>query len=150
MDEDEFDKLAEYLQEKVLEEERKIYSERVINEFMNPQNVGKIENPDSWSRVTGLCGDTVEIFLQVENDTIKDIKFITDGCGPTIACNSYLTRIVRGKTLQEAYRLEPKDIDEYFELPEENKHCAELAVATLRTAIEKYLAKKEIEKELGE
>ncbi|MHA1362582.1 MAG: hypothetical protein ACTSP1_08670 [Candidatus Freyarchaeota archaeon] len=53
MDEDEFDKLAEYLQEKVLEEERKIYSERVINEFMHPQNVGKIENPDSWSRVTG-------------------------------------------------------------------------------------------------
>ncbi|MGQ9722853.1 MAG: iron-sulfur cluster assembly scaffold protein [Candidatus Jordarchaeum sp.] len=141
---DDFDKLVQYLQEKVLEEERKIYSERVIEEFMNPQNFGKIENPDSWSSVKGTCGDTVEIFLSVSKDNIKNITFLTDGCGATVACTSYLTRIVKGMTLKDAYGLEAKDIDEYFELPEENKHCADLAVFSLRTAIDKYYAKKEI------
>lgn len=146
---DDFDKLAQYLQEKVLEEERKIYSQRAIEEFMNPQNFGKMENPDSRSSVKGSCGDTVEIFLSVENNKIKDIKFLTDGCGATVACNSYLTRTVKGKTLKEAYRLESKDIDDYFEgLPKENKHCADLAVSSLKAAIDKYYAKKEMEKEL--
>jgi nitrogen fixation NifU-like protein len=146
---DEFDKLAQYLQEKVLEEERKIFSDRVIDEFMNPQNFGKIKNPDSWSSVKGTCGDTVEMFLSIGNDTIKDIKFLTDGCGATVACNSYLTRTVKGKTLKEAYEIESKDIDDYFEgLPKENKHCADLAVFSLKAAIDKYYAKKELEREL--
>lgn len=146
---DDFDKFVQRLQEKVLEEERKIYSERVIAEFTNPQNFGKIENPDSWGSVKGTCGDTVEVFLLIENDKILDIKFWTDGCGATVACNSYLTKIVKGKPLKEAYGIEAKDIDDYFEgLPEENKHCADLAVFSLRTAIDKYYAKKKIEKEL--
>jgi nitrogen fixation NifU-like protein len=145
---DDFDKLVQDLQEKVLEEERKIYSEKVINEWRNPQNIGKIENPDSWSRAKGTCGDTVGLYLSIKDDKIMDAKFLTDGCGATIACNSYLTKTIKGKTLKEAYETKEKDIEDSLELPEENKHCAKLAVFTLKTAIDKYYAKKEIEKEL--
>lgn len=145
---DDFDKLIQYLQEKVLEEDRKIYSEKIIAEFMNPQNFGKIENPDSWSSVKGTCGDMVELFLSIRDDKITDIKFSTGGCGATVACNSYITRIVKGKTLKEAYGVEAKDIDDYLGLPEKNKHCADLAVFSLRTAIDKYYTKKKIEAEL--
>ena len=131
---DKWDDLQEKLQENVLEE----YSEQLKKEFLNPENIGKIENLDSWTRITGVCGDTVEIYLSVEKGMIKDIKFGTDGCGFTISCCSYLTRTVKGKSL-EAYQIKPEEIDEYFGgLPEENKHCAKLAVITLRAAIEKY------------
>jgi nitrogen fixation NifU-like protein len=132
------DKFVRELQEAMLEG----YSERLKNEFLNPKNIGKIENADSHVSVTGVCGDTVEIYLVVRDERISDIKFTTDGCGPTIACNSYLTRTVRGKSIEEALRTKPEDIDKYFEgLPEENKHCAKLAVITLAAAIEKYLRK---------
>jgi nitrogen fixation NifU-like protein len=131
---DNFDDIDK-LQEKVLEG----YSEKLKREFLSPKNVGRLDDSDSWSRVTGLCVDTVEMFLKVENDEIKDIGFLTDGCGFTIVCCSYLTREVKGKSLAEAYQVEPEKIDEYFGgLPEENKHCANLAVATLRAAIDKY------------
>jgi len=128
--------LQDKLQEIVLEE----YSENLRREFLNPQNMGKMEKSDSWSRVTGECGDTVEIYLLIELESIKDIKFWTDGCGFTISCCSYLTRTVMGMHLDEAYRVKPEKIDEYFDgLPKENKHCARLAVVALRTAIDKYV-----------
>ena len=124
------------------------YSERLKNEFLNPKNIGKIENADSHVSVTGICGDTVEIYLVVTDEEISDIKFMTDGCGPTIACASYLTRITRGKSIEESLRTKPEDIDKYFEgLPEDNKHCAKLAVITLAAAIEKYL--REFSKQIG-
>jgi len=132
---DKFDTLAQELQEALL----KGYSENLKKEFLNPQNIGKIENPDSWSKITGECGDTVEMYLSIENGKIKDIKFWTDGCGFTIACCSYVTRIAKGKPVEEAYQIKPEEVDTYFSgLPEENKHCAYLAVNSLKAAIEKY------------
>jgi len=132
---DKWEDLQDKLQEIVLEE----YSENLKREFLYPQNIGKIDNSDSWSRITGVCGDTVEIFLSIEQGMIKDIKFWTDGCGFTIVCCSYVTRTVKKKTIEEAYQKSPEEVDEYFGgLPEENKHCAHLSVNTLRAAIEKY------------
>ncbi|MCP4610851.1 MAG: iron-sulfur cluster assembly scaffold protein [Planctomycetes bacterium] len=134
----EYDKIAKELQEAILEG----YSEKFQNEFMRPENIGRIENTDSYVSVTGVCGDTIEIYLVVRDGKINDISFMTDGCGATITCASYVTRMARGKSLEEALRIKPEDVDKYFEgLPEDHKHCAKLAVMTLTAAIEKYQSK---------
>lgn len=115
------------------------FSENLKNEVLNLQNIGKIDNSDSYVSVTGVCGDTVEICLNITDGRISDIKFMTDGCGFTIACSSYVTRTARGKTIEEALLIKPEDIDKYFGgLPEDHKHCAKLSVLTLEAVIENY------------
>ena len=130
-----FDKYVQELQEAMLEG----YSEKLKNEFLNPKNLGEIEDSDSHVSVTGVCGDTVEMYLSIRDGRISDIKFMTDGCGPTIACASYVTRTAREKTIEEALRIKPEDVDKYFGgLAEGHKHCAKLSVVTLGAAIGKY------------
>ena len=132
------DKIVQDLQNVILEG----YSEKFKKEFLRPENIGKIKDSDSYAGITGVCGDTIEIYLVVRNGKIKDIRFMTDGCGATITCASYVTRTAKGKSLEEAIRIKPEDVDKYFEgLPEEHKHCAKLAVMTLTAAIEKYHGK---------
>jgi nitrogen fixation NifU-like protein len=132
------DKIAQDLQEAILEG----YSEKFKKEFLRPENIGKIKDSDSYVSITGVCGDTLEIYLVVRDGEISDIRFMTDGCGATITCASYVTRTAKGKSLEEALRIKPEDVDKYFEsLPEEHKHCAKLAVITLTAAIEKYRSK---------
>jgi len=119
------------------------YSEKFKFELLNPQNIGKIDAPDSYVRVTGVCGDTIEMFLSVESGRIIDIRFFTDGCGATIACSSYTTRISKGKSIESAFKIKPRDVENYFEgLPDEHKHCAKLAVITLKAALKEYARKR--------
>ena len=133
--EQKLDKLARDIQDSILEG----YSERFRREFLNPKNIGKIKDPDCLVSITGVCGDTIEMSLSIKNGRISGIKFMTDGCGATISCASYVTRTAEGKSIEEALRITPDDVDKYFEsLPEEHKHCAKLAVMTLTAAIEKY------------
>lgn len=132
------DKLVRDIQESLLEG----YSEKFKREFLNPVNIGRIEEPDCHVKITGVCGDTIEMSLSIEKGRIKDIKFMTDGCGATISCASYVTRTAKGKSIKEALLITPDDVDEYFEgLPNEHKHCAKLAVITLTSALEQYLDK---------
>jgi len=132
---DEFDKFADYLQGVVLEG----CSKQLRDEFLNPKNIGRMEGADSYARTKGVCGDTIEMYLVIEGNRIKDTTFITDGCGVTMACASYATRMAKGKALQEALQIRAEDIDNYFGgLAEENKHCAELAVLSLRAAVQNY------------
>jgi nitrogen fixation NifU-like protein len=134
----EHDKIVQELQDAILEG----YSEKFKKEFMKPENIGRIKDPDSYVSITGVCGDTIEIYLVVRDGGISDISFMTDGCGATITCASFVTRTAKGKSLEEALRIKPEDVDTYFEgLPEEHKHCAKLAVITLVEAIEKYKSK---------
>jgi nitrogen fixation NifU-like protein len=134
--ESEWDRLAEELQYAVLEG----YSEALKHEFLHPRNIGKIENPSSSASITGVCGDTIEMHISILEGRVSDIKFMTDGCGFTTACASYVTRISKGKTVEDALRIKPEDVDTYFGgLPEENRHCSDLAVGTLVRALEKYL-----------
>lgn len=133
-----YDKIAQVLQEAILEG----YSEKFKNEFLKPKNIGKIKDSDSYVSIKGVCGDTLEIYLVVRDGKISDIKFMTDGCGATVTCASYVTRTAKGKSIEEALRIKPEDVDKYFGgLPEEHKHCAKLAVITLVAAIEKYRSK---------
>jgi len=115
------------------------YSEELKNEFLRPENIGRMEDSDSYVSVTGVCGDTIEMYLMIEDGRVIDVKFMTDGCGFTIACASYVTRTAKGKTIEEALKIRPEDVDRYFGgLPEDHKHCAKLSVMTLEAAIEKY------------
>jgi nitrogen fixation NifU-like protein len=115
------------------------YSESFKSEFLHPENIGEIEDADCHVSITGVCGDTVEMSLSIAGGRIADVKFMTDGCGATITCASYVTRLAKGKSIEEALRIKPEDIDNYFEgLPEEHKHCAKLAVITLSAAIREY------------
>jgi nitrogen fixation NifU-like protein len=132
----EFDRFAEELQQEILEQARAIYSDRVVEEFYNPSNLGRMPEPDARGIVRGWCGDTMEIFLRLEGEKIREATFMTDGCGPTVACGSLLTKIVTGKSLEYADEIVPEDLLEALDgLPEENIHCAELAVSTLQSAL---------------
>jgi nitrogen fixation NifU-like protein len=132
---DNIDEIAKSLQESVL----KGYSRRLKDELFGPKNIGKIENPDSHVIITGVCGDTIEMTLTVNKGKISDIKFTTDGCGATIACTSYVSRIAKGRSIEEAVQIKPDDVDDYFQgLPEESKHCAKLAIDTLKAALNIY------------
>jgi nitrogen fixation NifU-like protein len=132
------DEIAKRLQDALFEG----YSQKLKDELFNAANIGMIDNPDSRVRITGVCGDTIEMFSSIENDKILNLKFVTDGCGFTVACANYLARMVKGKSIEEALEIEADDINTYFEgLPEENKHCAKLAVMTLQALLEEYRTK---------
>ncbi|TRZ91835.1 MAG: iron-sulfur cluster assembly scaffold protein [Methanosarcinales archaeon] len=131
-----FDKTIEKLQRNVNEQERMIFSKKVIKEYNNPKNIGKMAQPDAFAILTGWCGDTMEIYLKMEHETVANITFMTDGCGSTIACGSMLTSMVKGKSLDEAEAITEDDLIAALEgLPEENLHCAHLAIITLRDAL---------------
>jgi len=122
----------EELQAQIIEDAKKIYSEKVIERWLQPRNMGKIEEPHGFGRVTGPCGDTMEIFLRIRNDRLIEATFLTDGCVTTLASGSMATELAMGKTVHEAFRINQQMIlDNLGGLPEESEHCALLASNTL-------------------
>ena len=135
-----FDKMVPGIQEDMDKEAGAIFSKKVIEEFKHPHNVGRMKDPDSAAIITGSCGDTMEIFLKVKENKITDILFMTDGCGSSIACGSMVTRMVKGKAINDVKKITNIDlIDALDGLPDENKHCAKLAVDTVQKGIKNYL-----------
>ena len=131
------------LEELLKQEMRKIYSETVIDHSMNPRNTGGLDNADGYAKITGPCGDTMEMWLKVKDDIIRAAGFMTDGCSTTIASGSVVTEMAKGRTAGEAQRISQRDIlDALGGLPEDNEHCALLASNTLKEAIRDYLAMK--------
>jgi nitrogen fixation protein NifU and related proteins len=124
------------LQDKVIRDMEKAYSPRVMELWKNPQNAGSLDYPDGYGQVTGPCGDTMQIWLRVANDEIVDATFWTDGCGTSVVCASMVTIMAKGKTLEQAVRIDQQSVlSELGGLPEEDRHCALLAANTLREAI---------------
>ena len=114
-------------------------SARALDRFVHPRNLGPLPNADGQARVTGPCGDTMEIWLRVERGRIARATFVTDGCGPSLASGSMVTELAEGMSLEEASHLQQNDVlDALGGLPEESTHCAVLAVITLRAAIEGF------------
>lgn len=137
---DKFEKVVSEIQASIQEEENATFSKKVIQEYHNPQNVGRIIEPDGFAIITGSCGDTMEFYINVKNDSIGKINFMTDGCGSSIACGSMATRLAQDKTPNEAMKITNLDIlDALDGLPEEYMHCAKLAADTLHKAISNYL-----------
>jgi len=141
MKEDTFDDFVEKLQREIIEKERELYNDYIIELFHNPKNWGKPE--DKYISVSqtykGPCGDTMEFFLTINDAIIEKAHFITDGCGASVATACQTTLLIEGKSLDYAEKLTPKDIDDALKgLPEDHKHCAELAIRTLNRAIKSY------------
>jgi nitrogen fixation NifU-like protein len=117
------------------------YSEKVLDHFQNPRNVGTLEGEDvAVGRVGNpTCGDLMEMFVRIDDDRIEDIKFRTFGCGSAIATSSMITEMVKGKTIEEAKRITRQDVaDELDGLPAIKMHCSNLASRALHEAIRQY------------
>ncbi|HNS52310.1 MAG TPA: iron-sulfur cluster assembly scaffold protein [Anaerolineae bacterium] len=125
------------LQREIDQKEQADYSATVLMQARNPTNLGRMDAPDAHAVIAGPCGDTMEIDLRLDGDVIQDARFMTDGCGTSVASGNMLTTMVRGMTLDNADRVSPRDLLLALDgLPDESTHCAHLAVNTLRKAIE--------------
>ena len=124
-----------------------IYSEKVMEHFQNPRNVGEIENPSGVGEVgNAKCGDIMKIFLDVEDDIIKDVKFQTFGCGSAIASSSMATELIKGKSIHEALALTNKAVAEALDgLPPVKMHCSVLAEQAIKAALVDYAQKNNID-----
>ena len=120
-----------------------MYSEKVMDHFKNPRNVGEIEDADGVGEVgNASCGDIMKIYLKVKDDVIEDVKFQTFGCGSAIATSSMVTEMVMGKTLEEAEAVTNKAVAEALDgLPPTKMHCSNLAADALHDAIKNYREK---------
>jgi nitrogen fixation NifU-like protein len=137
-------KFARELQEQIMAELRRIYSPAVIDHWQNPRNFRKSEAADGYARNTGSCGDTMEMFLKIRDDTIIECTFQTDGCGTTVVCGSVATELAAGRTFLEALgSVSAAEILRVLGgLPDSSVHCARLAAETLRRALADYLYRK--------
>ncbi|MDP4094298.1 MAG: Fe-S cluster assembly scaffold protein NifU [Bacillota bacterium] len=120
-----------------------MYSEKVMDHFMNPRNVGEIENADGVGQVGNpKCGDIMRMYLKIEDGIIKDAKFKTFGCGAAVATSSMATELVVGKTLDEALKVTNAAVAEALDgLPPVKMHCSNLAEEAIKAAIEDYMRK---------
>jgi len=125
-----------------------LYSEKVMDHFRNPRNVGEIPDADGVGTVGNpVCGDLMTMYIKVKDGKIMDIKFKTFGCGAAIATSSMTTELAKGKTLEEASKITRADVAESLDgLPAQKMHCSNLAADALKAAINDYLEKKKVKK----
>lgn len=123
-----------------------MYSEKVMDHFMNPRNVGEIEDASGVGTVgNAKCGDIMKVYLKIENDIIEDVKFKTFGCGAAVATSSMATELVKGKTIEEALKVTNKAVMEALDgLPPVKVHCSVLAEEALQAALWDYATKNNI------
>ena len=117
-----------------------LYTDTVMDHFMHPRNVGEIKNPSGVGEVgNAKCGDIMKMYLDIENDVIKDVKFETFGCGSAIASSSMATEMIKGKTVEEALAITNKDVvDALGGLPAHKLHCSVLAEEAIKSAVKDY------------
>ena len=120
-----------------------VYSETVMDHFMNPRNVGEIENPDGVGEEGNpVCGDMMTFHIKVKDDRLEDVKFKTFGCGAAIAVSSMVSEMAKGMPLDEAMKITPKSVADKLEgLPKNKFHCSNLGAQALQKAIQDYLEK---------
>jgi nitrogen fixation NifU-like protein len=125
-----------------------MYSEKVMDHFRNPRNMGEIKDADGVGTVGNpVCGDMMTVYIKVKENRLEEIKFKTFGCGAAIATSSMVTELAKGKTLEEAIKITRKDVADALEgLPPVKMHCSNLAADALQAAIRNYYEKKKEEK----
>ena len=123
-----------------------VYSDKVMEHFANPRNVGEIPDADGIGKVGNpQCGDVMWLYIKVKDNIITDIKFKTFGCGAAIATSSMITELARGKTIEEAKKISRADVaDQLGGLPAVKMHCSNLAADALKEAIKDYEAKQAV------
>ena len=134
------DDFVDKLQEQIFEETRKVYGEEVFNRWQNPKFMGRMTNASCVGRLTGTCGDRMEIYLRIRNDKVEEVSFFTEGCGASVACGSMVAELATGKDLEEASQIGGDTVLMALGgLPEEENHCAFLAAETLLAAIHEWM-----------
>ena len=123
------------------DELRKAFSDKAVDHMLKPRNMGELRAADGLGRASIPCGDSMQICLRVSQDRILEARFMTDGCGPVIACGSMTTELVKGRTVSEAMGLSEEDLIAALDgLPDAETHCAALAVSALKQALVDHLA----------
>lgn len=139
---DQFDAIMQELQNLIFEETKKQFGEKVYERWQNPRYMGPLDDADGKAIVKGSCGDSMEIFLQFDNNRVVNASFQTDGCGPTVVCGSYAAEMALDKTPGELFEITGASIlKELDGLPPDHEHCAFLAADTLQAAADDYMVK---------
>ena len=147
MTEKEFDAFVDNLQEQIFTEAEQAYGPKGFERWRNPRYCGSMEDADASARLTGTCGDTIEMFLKIEDGKIKDGAYTTTGCGSSGLCGSFAVELALGRSVEEAFDLQGADVLEHIgTFPEDDAHCAYLAVNTLQEALNAYMVKTTQEK----
>ena len=136
------DDFVDQLQNKINDEAIGVLGEQGFKRWQNPKYRGKLENPDAHGRITGTCGDTMEIFLKVENYSVKEVSYLTDGCGTSNVCCSFAAEMALGKTFERLPEITGESILEKLgEVPKDDQHCAFLAASAVQEAIDDYMVR---------
>jgi nitrogen fixation protein NifU and related proteins len=139
---DELDDFTRTLQDQIYKETQEEYGQVAFERWLNPLYFAVLPNPEGYGRITGTCGDTMEIFLKFEGEKVKNATFQTNGCGSSIVCGSFAAEIAHGKNPDEIAEITGEMIlDILGGLPEKHQHCAFLAAETLQEALNDYMKK---------
>lgn len=140
---DTLDDFVHEIKEQIYEETKEAYGEKAYQRWLKPLFMGSMNNPDGYARSVGVCGDTMEIFLKLEGDRVKQALFQADGCGSSSVCASFAVELSLGKAPGEVLAISGEVIMEMLEgLPKEDEHLAFLAAETLQQALNDYMIKK--------
>ncbi|MFO7753733.1 MAG: iron-sulfur cluster assembly scaffold protein [Desulfobacteraceae bacterium] len=139
---DKLDEFVDQLQEKIFDEAKEVLGEEGFLRWRNINNRKRMDNPDAHGKLTGTCGDTMEIFLETENGLVKDASYMTDGCGTSNVCASFAAEMAIGKNVEEMVDITGEAIMEKLgNLPENEMHCPFLAASTIQETIDDYMQK---------
>ncbi|MGD9032269.1 MAG: iron-sulfur cluster assembly scaffold protein [Desulfobacteraceae bacterium] len=139
------DDFVRNLQKQIFKETEEAYGEKAFHRWQDPVYMGAIKEPDGYACLTGVCGDTMEIFLRFDNDRVNEASFQADGCGSSIVCGSFAAEMSLGKNPDELLEITAEAILEKLEkLPKEDEHCASLAAETLQEALNDYMMKQRL------
>ncbi|MBM9514305.1 iron-sulfur cluster assembly scaffold protein [Desulfogranum marinum] len=143
MNDEQFNAMVDSIQEQVFEDAKDAYGVVGFDRWRNPRFHGRMEDADVQGRITGSCGDTMEMFLKIEEDRVTDASYATDGCGSSNVCGSFAAEIAIGKTVEEIFDLTGEDVlNKIGQFPEQEEHCAYLAIKTVQDAVNNYMVKK--------
>ncbi|MFO8111436.1 MAG: iron-sulfur cluster assembly scaffold protein [Desulfosalsimonadaceae bacterium] len=144
---DDFDCFVNNLQEQIFDEARAAYGEKGFERWRSPRFTGSMASPDGFARITGECGDTMEIFLKFENDIVTAASYVTDGCASSAICGSFTAELAMGKDPDGLIDITGETVLHAIgRLPEEEHHCASLAAETLQEALSDYMARRQTAK----
>ncbi len=138
----ELDDFVNQLQDEIYNETRQEFGEIAYKRWREPKFMGRIDMPDGYAKLTGTCGDTMEIFLKFENGRVVAASFMTDGCGPSVVCGSYAAELANGKSPEELADFNGDMILDIVDgLPKDHEHCAFLSAETVKRALDDYMGK---------
>lgn len=139
---DRFDAFVDKLQEQIFDEARETLGEAGFERWRNPKYNGRMEKPDAHARVTGNCGDTMQIYLKFDGEHVIDASYVTDGCGSSSVCGSFAAEMAIGKSPDEIVEIDGHSVlARLGRLSKDDEHCAFLAAETLQKALHDYMLK---------